>query len=117
MAHGLARDAYRALGHGIQGDRLVVRSGTFVRETVALDRRSVVAWTFTRTPFSRRAGLVTVTAAVAAGEDGYRIRDMSAEEAVRFAEAAAPGILTEFLDAPGGAPQVTRRAYGTHRRT
>ncbi|MEV4441710.1 PH domain-containing protein [Streptomyces sp. NPDC049577] len=97
VAYALARDAYRALGHGLRGRWLVLRSGTFGRETVALERTGVVAWSFTQTPFARRAGVVTVTAAVAAGEDGYRIRDMAAGEAAGFAEAAAPGILSEFL--------------------
>ncbi|WP_189452489.1 PH domain-containing protein [Streptomyces abikoensis] len=93
----LARDAYRALGYAVRGRHLVVRSGTFERETVALDRSSVQGWTFTDTPFATRADVVTVTATVAAGEGGYRIRDMSAAEAVQFAEYAAPGIVREFL--------------------
>ncbi|MEV0277358.1 PH domain-containing protein [Streptomyces sp. NPDC050610] len=93
----LARDAYRALGHAITGRWLLIRSGTFTRDTVTLDRNAVLAWTFTDTPFSRRAALVTTTAAVAAGEDGYRIRDMSAGEAAEFADEATPGIVGEFL--------------------
>ncbi|MFF5131856.1 PH domain-containing protein [Streptomyces syringium] len=98
VACALARDAYRALGHAVRGRHLVVRSGTFGRETVTLRRDAVLAWTFSDTPFSRRSGLVTVTAGVAAGEDGYRIRDMSAREAAEFADTATPGIVTEFLD-------------------
>ncbi|MES4906414.1 PH domain-containing protein [Streptomyces sp. NPDC000395] len=100
VVYALARDAYRALGHGLTGGQdghLLIRSGTFSRDTVALDRRAVLAWTFTDSPMSRRAGVTTVTAAVAAGEDGYRIPDMAAGEAAAFAHAAAPGILDEFL--------------------
>lgn len=100
VLYALARDAYRALGHGLAGGHdgyLLIRSGTFSRDTVALDRRAVLAWTFTDSPMSRRAGVTTVTAAVAAGEDGYRIPDMAAGEAAAFADAAAPGILDEFL--------------------
>ncbi|GAA3062376.1 hypothetical protein GCM10020000_52080 [Streptomyces olivoverticillatus] len=93
----LARDAYRSLGHAVRGRHLVLRSGTFTRETVTLDRSAVLAWTFTDTPFSRRAGVVTATAAVAAGEEAYRVRDMAAAEAPRFAEAVTPGVLAEFL--------------------
>ncbi|WP_407548887.1 PH domain-containing protein [Streptomyces sp. Pv4-95] len=96
----LARDAYRNLGHGIRGGLLVTRSGTFSRDTLALERKAVVAWTFTTSPATRRAGLVTLTAAVAAGEDGYRIPDLSAAEAPAFAAAAAPGIIEEFLEQP-----------------
>ncbi|WP_055414297.1 MULTISPECIES: PH domain-containing protein [Streptomyces] len=100
VVYALARDAYRALGHGLAGGHdgyLLIRSGTFSRDTVALDRRAVLAWTFTDSPLSRRAGVTTVTAAVAAGEDGYRIPDMAAGEAAGFADTAAPGILDEFL--------------------
>ncbi|MEV0265158.1 PH domain-containing protein [Streptomyces sp. NPDC050617] len=97
VVRALAHDAYRALGHAITGRWLLIRSGTFSRDTVTLDRNAVLAWTFTDTPFSRRAGLVTATAAVAAGEDGYRVRDMSAVEAADFADAATPGVIGEFL--------------------
>lgn len=93
----LARDAYRALGYAVRGRHLVVRSGTFGRETVALDRSSVQGWTFTDTPFALRADVATLTAAVPAGEEGYRIRDIPAAEAAEFAEHAAPGIVREFL--------------------
>ncbi|MFJ9467481.1 PH domain-containing protein [Streptomyces caniferus] len=103
----LARDAYGSLGHGIQGPYLVTRSGTFSRDTLALQREAIAAWTFSTSPFTRRAGLVALTAAVAAGEDGYRIPDLAAAEAPAFAAAAAPGILEEFLThpaAPGHLP-------------
>ncbi|WP_435861893.1 PH domain-containing protein [Streptomyces sparsogenes] len=100
VAYALARDAYRALGHGLPDGpdgHLLIRSGTFSRDTVALVRTAVLAWTFTDTPMARRAGVTTATAAVAAGEDGYRIPDMAAGEAAAFAHAATPGILDEFL--------------------
>ncbi|MGW2369766.1 PH domain-containing protein [Streptomyces sp. NPDC001667] len=97
VAYALARSAYRGLGHAVRGRHLVVRSGTFGRQTAVLDRRAVLAWTFTDNPFSRRAGVVTLTAAVAAGEEGYRVRDMAAADAAGFAESAAPGIVAEFL--------------------
>ncbi|GAB3582099.1 PH domain-containing protein [Amycolatopsis endophytica] len=93
----LARDAYRNLGHGFDEEFLIARAGTFTRRTTALQRSGVVAWTFTSSPFTRRAGLVTLTAAVAAGEQGYRIPDLDTAHAEEFAETAAPGILTEFL--------------------
>ncbi|ANZ15152.1 membrane-flanked domain-containing protein [Streptomyces noursei ATCC 11455] len=96
----LARDAYRNLGHGIVGEHLVARSGTFSRDTVALRREAVAAWTFSTSPFTRRAGLVTLTAAVAAGEEGYRIPDLAEGVAPAFAATATPGILDEFLTHP-----------------
>jgi len=94
----LARDAYRSLGHALHGRHLLLRSGTFSRDLVALRRESVLSWSFSSTPLSRRAGTVSVTAAVAGGEDGYRLPDMAARDAVPFAHTAAPGILGDFLD-------------------
>ncbi|MER6309102.1 PH domain-containing protein [Streptomyces sp. NPDC001657] len=116
----LARDAYRSLGHGLEGGFLVARSGTFSRDTLVLQRSAIAAWTFTDSPFTRRSGLVTVTAAVAAGEDGYRIRDLAAGEAAGFAAAAGPGILAEFLVPAGespAAPVASRRFPGSSGRT
>ncbi|MFI0259218.1 PH domain-containing protein [Streptomyces sp. NPDC017056] len=110
----LAGDAYRSLGHGVHGRYLVMRSGTFSRETVVLQREAVAAWTFSSTPFSRRSGLVTLTAAVAAGEDGYHVRDLPAAGAPALAAAAAPGILEEFLGhGPVGGRRKSR--HGRHR--
>ncbi|MFD3516035.1 PH domain-containing protein [Streptomyces sp. NPDC058657] len=94
----LARDAYRSLGHGLRGDHLVVRSGTFSRDTVALERAGVAAWTFTTSPFTRRSGLVTLTAAVAAGSHAYHVRDLASGTAVTLALATRPGVLEEFLE-------------------
>ncbi|UKY53752.1 PH domain-containing protein [Streptomyces inhibens] len=102
----LARDAYRNLGHGVHGRYLVTRSGTFSRDTLALRREAVAAWTFSTSPFTRRSGLVTLTAAVAAGEGGYRMPDLAASEAPAFAAAAAPGIVEEFLMHPGESVQM-----------
>ncbi|MEU7278148.1 PH domain-containing protein [Streptomyces sp. NPDC045431] len=97
----LARDAYASLGHALHGSHLLIRSGTFSRDTLALDRSALVAWTFTTSPFGRRAGLVTLTAAVAAGAHGYHVRDVAADDAVALAAAARPGILEEFLEPDG----------------
>ncbi|WP_171166171.1 PH domain-containing protein [Streptomyces sp. I05A-00742] len=97
VAYVLADRAYRALGHAVRGRHLVIRSGALTQDTVLLDRSAVLAWTFTRTPFSRRAGVITATAAVAAGEEAYRVRDMAADEAAALAEAVTPGMVGEFL--------------------
>ncbi|MGA5407488.1 PH domain-containing protein [Streptomyces lavendulocolor] len=108
----LARDAHRSLGHALRGRHLLVRAGTFSRDTLALERSAVIAWTFTTSPSARRAGLVTLTAAVAAGEHAYPVRDLAARDAVPLAVAALPGVLEEFLE-PG---PVRSAAHGTARR-
>lgn len=97
VACWLASDAYRNLGHALDGDQLLARSGTFSRNSVALQRAGIVAWTFSSSPFARRAGVLTLTAGMAAGEQGYRIPDLGADTAASFADEAAPGILAEFL--------------------
>jgi putative membrane protein len=93
------RDAYRSLGHLIVGRHLVTRHGTFVRRTVALERDGVIGWTASRSPFQRRAGLMTLTATTAAGSGGYRIVDVDAGEGTSFAAQAVPGVLEPFLRA------------------
>ncbi|MBH1932999.1 PH domain-containing protein [Streptomyces sp. AV19] len=101
VAYALAGAAYRALGHAVRGRWLVVRSGALSGETAVLDRASVLAWTFTDTPFSRRAGLVTATAAVAAGEEGYHVRDVGAGDAVGVAGAVSGEWVREFVVGEG----------------
>lgn len=101
-----ARDAYRNLGHGLAGRYLLARCGTFSRDTAVLRRADVLSWTFSDTPFSRRAKVVTLTAAVATAAGGYHLPDLAADTAAGFAEQAAPGILTEFLDREGGREQL-----------
>lgn len=101
----LGRDAYRSLGHRLAGPLLITRQGTFVRRTVALERDGVIGWSVRRSPFQRRAGLVTLTATTAAGSGGYRVLDVDASEAVAFAEAATPGILGAFLHTHDGSDQ------------
>ncbi|WP_147425375.1 PH domain-containing protein [Bailinhaonella thermotolerans] len=90
-ALAFAFDAHRALGHTVTPRFLVIRCGTFRRRTVALDRAAVIGWTITRSPFQRRAGLATLSAATAAGSGVYRVRDIAPARALALADEAAPG--------------------------
>ncbi|WP_151898310.1 PH domain-containing protein [Streptomyces sp. C8S0] len=94
----LALDAYRNLGHGIDGPHLLARSGTVRRTTVALQRGGVIGWTVKQTYFQRRAGLLTLTATTAAGDGAYEIPDADETEGLRFAADAVPGLLEPFLE-------------------
>jgi putative membrane protein len=98
VALGLALDAYRNLGHGITGGYVVTRYGAGSRRTVALQRAGVIGWTVTSSPFQRRAGLITLAATTAAQKGAYPIRDVGADDGLRFAEEAVPGLLTPFLE-------------------
>ncbi|MER7820426.1 PH domain-containing protein [Streptomyces sp. NPDC096153] len=102
----LALDAYRSLGHALEGDYLVARSGTVRRGTVALRRGGVIGWTLKQSWFQRRAGLLTLTATTAAGDGAYPVHDADGHEILDFAARAVPGLLEPFLERPGdrGAP-------------
>jgi len=92
------RDAYAALGHRIAGGHLVTRHGLLARHTTALRRDGVIGWNVRRSPFQRRAGLVTLTATTAAGRGGYEVVDVGEGQGLTFAEQALPGLLAPFLD-------------------
>lgn len=89
----LAEDRYRSLGHDLVGPFLVARSGSLVRRRVAVDVDGVIGWTMRRTLFQRRQGLTTLTAATAAGRQGYRIIDVELSEAEAIITACSPGLL------------------------
>lgn len=89
--------AYRALGHAIAGDHLVVRAGLLNRTTSALRRDAVSTVAVRQSLLQRRLGLSTVSAMTAAGWGAYEAPDIPAHEAVAFAAQAAPGVLDEFV--------------------
>ncbi|SDM11924.1 PH domain-containing protein [Streptomyces wuyuanensis] len=97
----LALDAYRSLGHALDGDYLVARSGTVRRGTVALRRDGVIGWTLKQSWFQRRAGVLTLTATTAAGDGAYPVYDAGEHEILDFAARAVPGLLESFLERPG----------------
>ncbi|GIG35774.1 PH domain-containing protein [Cellulomonas pakistanensis] len=89
--------AHRALGHAVVGDYVVVRSGLVARATSALRRDAVSTIALRESVLQRRLGLRTVAAMTAAGWGRYDAPDVEADEALRFAVAAAPGVLDPFL--------------------
>lgn len=105
-------DAYRSLGHGVTGRYLVTRYGTGIRRTVGLRRDGVIGWTVSRSPFQRRAGLVTLTATTAANDGAYKVRDVDPATALRLAEEAVPGMLAPFLADPPGRADGTKPDLG-----
>ncbi|MFJ5546223.1 PH domain-containing protein [Streptomyces sp. NPDC093225] len=94
----LAFDAYRSLGHAVHGRYLVTRSGTFTRRTAAVRRDGIIGWSITRSPFQRRAGLLTLGAATAAGTGVYKVRDVAVSDGLALAEEAVPDLLAPFLE-------------------
>jgi putative membrane protein len=92
----VAADRYRNLGHGLAAGYLVTRSGSLLRRHCAIEEDGIVGWKIRRTYFQRRVGLATLTAATAAGRQGYRLVDVTVGEAARVIRVASPGLLEEF---------------------
>jgi putative membrane protein len=97
----VAADRYRGLGHALVDGTLVAGRGSLVRRRSALPTDGIIGWNLRRSFFQRRAGLATLTATTAGGEQAYPVPDLSIDEATGLADAALPGLLTAFL-APAG---------------
>jgi putative membrane protein len=97
-AAALAADRARSLGHAVTATALVARTGSVVRRRSMLSRDGVIGVNLRRSFFQRRAGLVTLTATTAAGEQHYAVLDVTPDEALRVAEASVPGLLAPFID-------------------
>ncbi|MEO3926194.1 PH domain-containing protein [Micromonosporaceae bacterium B7E4] len=94
---GAAVVAWRALGHGVVGEYLVVRSGLVSRSTAALACPAVIGWRLRQSVLQRRLGLATLTATTAAGHGQYAAVDMPARTVVTFAEQVVPGLLAPLV--------------------
>ncbi|RNL60619.1 hypothetical protein EFK50_20100 [Nocardioides marmoriginsengisoli] len=104
---GLAKDRYARLGHGLTRDYVVIRWGSLRGRRDALQRTGIIGWNIKQTFFQRRAGLVSLTATTAAGQQSYEILDVPEELAVAFAAEAVPGLVEQFVG-----PDVEARTSG-----
>lgn len=89
--------AYRALGHALAAEHVVLRAGLVSRATAVLQRSAVSTIAVRESVLQRRLGLRTVSAMTAAGYGAYEAPDIDADDAVAFAVEAAPGLLEPFL--------------------
>jgi putative membrane protein len=96
----LGLDRYRSLGHGYDGARLSVRSGSLRRAQAVVERRAVVGWTLRQTVFQRSSGVLTVIAGVGAGSGGYAAIDTGEAQGVLFAAEVTPEWVRPFLTRP-----------------
>lgn len=96
----LGADRYRSLGHGYDGVRVSVRSGSLRRSQAVVERRAVVGWRLEQTWFQRRAGVYTLVAGVGAGSGGYAAIDVSESQAAGFPAEVTPEWITPFLTTP-----------------
>lgn len=93
----LAADRYRRLGHGLTEDHLVVRSGSLRGRRDVLQRSGIIGWNVRQSWFQRRAGLVTLVATTAAGQQAYAAVDIPEAQAVALARSTSPTLLEDFL--------------------
>ncbi|HEX4813635.1 MAG TPA: PH domain-containing protein [Nonomuraea sp.] len=100
----LGLDRYASLGHGYDGARMAVRSGSLRRSQAVIERRAVVGWRLRQTWFQRRAGVLTLIAGVGAGKGGYDAIDVSQAQAATFPAEVTPEWLTPFLRPPADNP-------------
>ncbi|CAN5689775.1 PH domain-containing protein [soil metagenome] len=88
----LAADRVRALGHRVDGDWLVARSGSVERRRDCIATPGIIGWTVRQTLFQRRAGVATLVAATAAGTKRYEVLDIPVEMAWAVAAEASPWV-------------------------
>ena len=92
----LAWDRIRSLGHALAAGYLVARSGSLVRRRRILEVDHVIGWNFRATWFQRRAGLTTLVATTAGGNQAVEVLDLPEHEAVRVAHEALPELVAQF---------------------
>jgi putative membrane protein len=109
----LARDRTRSLGHALVAGYLVARSGSMVRRRRILEVDHVIGWNLRATWFQRRAGLATLVATTAGGNQAVAVLDVPEDEALRVAHAALPELVGQFSgsgDEFGDSPANSRPA-------
>ncbi|CUR57117.1 Membrane-flanked domain [metagenome] len=93
----LALDRYRALGHAVVDGWLVIRSGSLNQHRNVLQTDGIIGWNLRSSLFQRRAGLTTVIATTAGGDQAYAAIDVPAAMGVDLADRALPGLVSQFL--------------------
>ena len=100
VAAAVGESSYRHLGHALGERHLVAGSGTLARIRTVLETDGIIGWVVSQTWWQRRIGLADLVATTAAGNERVLVRDVRLEVAVGLADAATPGLLTDFLAEP-----------------
>ena len=84
--YGLLR--YRAAGHSLDADRLVLRFRRLARTTVIVPQGRLQSRGYSVSPFQKRLNLATLRVEVASGSGGtaFRLSDMEAKTAFGLVE-------------------------------
>jgi putative membrane protein len=88
----LAADRVRALGHRVDSRWLVAGSGSLERRRDCLATAGIIGWTVRESLLQRRAGVVTLVAATAAGTKRYPLIDVPKNQAWAVAAQASPWV-------------------------
>ncbi len=97
LAALVGESSYRHLGHHLVGDHLVAGSGALTRVRTVLETDGIIGWVLRQSWWQRRSGLADLVATTAAGAERVLVRDIRVDTAVALADAATPGLLTEFV--------------------
>lgn len=92
----LAWDRTRSLGHTLVEGYLVACSGSLARRRRILEVEHLIGWNLRATWFQRRAGLTTLVATTAGGNQAVEVLDVPEDEAVRVAREALPDLVAQF---------------------
>jgi putative membrane protein len=93
----VAGETISALGHTLVDGWFVARSGSLTRKRELLAADAVIGWNLRSSWFQRRAGLVTLIATTAGGNQSVAALDVPAADAVAVADATTPGLVRQFL--------------------
>lgn len=97
----LGRARYARLGHAFVAGHVVSRHGLAPERTWCVGAGGIIGWNVSASVFQRRAGLVTLTATLAAGGNRVDIPDIPAADAVALMRAATPGLVDGFVAGAG----------------
>ena len=97
LAAFVGESSYRHLGHHLVGDHLVAGSGALARVRTVLETDGIIGWVVQQSWWQRRIGLADLVATTAAGQERVVVLDVRLDTAVALADAATPGLLTEFV--------------------
>lgn len=81
-------DNHRGLGHAVTDTTVALRKGSLLRRTDLLRREGVLGWNLRRTPFQKRAGLVTMVATSAGGTGAFRLPDVDVDAVAPLRDSA-----------------------------
>ncbi len=92
----LGVDRYAGLGHAVTPAHLVSRNGSLDRNRVVLTRNGVIGWKIRQSFFQRRAGVVTLVATTAAGQQHYDLIDLTVDRAHELIGELSPELSAQF---------------------